>query len=107
MTHQERLRDMTTLPTSLRPPVRPLHFLNLLLAAALLLPALAARPAQAQGGFNLPYGFIQEAVVLGLDRPTSFALLPDGRILIAEKSGVVRVAQDGQLLPDPFIDISD
>ncbi len=45
-------------------------------------------------------------MVLGLDRPTSFALLPDGRILIAEKSGVVRVAQDGQLLPDPFIDIS-
>ncbi len=80
--------------------------LNLLLALALLLPALAARPAAAQGGFNLPYGFIQETVVLGLDRPTSFALLPDGRILIAEKNGVVRVAQDGQLLPDPFIDLS-
>ena len=97
---------MKALPSSLRPPVRPLHLLNLLLAVALLLPAFAGRPAQAQGGFNLPYGFIQESVVLGLDRPTSFALLPDGRILIAEKSGVVRVAQDGQLLPDPFIDIS-
>lgn len=79
---------------------------NLLLIVSLLLPALAARPAQAQGGFNLPYGFIQETVVLGLNRPTSFALLPDGRILIAEKNGVVRVAQDGQLLPDPFIDLS-
>jgi len=74
--------------------------LNLLLALALLCPALAAQPAEAQGGFNLPYGFIQETVVLGLDRPTSFALLPDGRILIAEKNGIVRVAQDGQLLPD-------
>ena len=29
------------------------------LIAALLLPA-AARPVAAQGGFNLPYGFIQE-----------------------------------------------
>ena len=90
------------------------RWLNLLLIAALLLPPLAgglaagltARPAQAQGGFNLPYGFIQETVVLGLDRPTSFALLPDGGILIAEKNGVVRVARDGQLLPDPFIDLS-
>lgn len=84
--------------------------LNLLLIAALLLPGLggglAARPASAQGGFNLPYGFIQETVVLGLDRPTSFAMLPDGGFLIAEKNGVVRVARDGQLLPDPFIDIS-
>ncbi len=97
---------MTALPKSLRLPVRPFHLLNLLLVTALLLPTLASRPAQAQGGFNMPYGFIQEAVVLGLDRPTSFALLTDGRILIAEKSGVVRVAQDGQLLPDPFIDIS-
>ncbi len=81
-------------------------YLNLMLALALLLPALHPQPAQAQGGFNLPYGFIQETVVLGLERPTSFALLPDGRIFIAEKSGVVRVAQDGQLLPEPFIDLS-
>ena len=84
---------MNALPSSLRLPVRPLHLLNLLLAAALLLPAFAGRPAEAQGGFNLPYGFIQESVVLGLDRPTSFALLPGGRILIAEKSGVVRVSR--------------
>jgi glucose/arabinose dehydrogenase len=97
---------MTALPKSLRLPVRPFPLLNLLLVTALLLPMLASRPTQAQGGFNLPYGFIQETVVLGLDRPTSFALLPDGRILIAEKSGVVRVAQNGELLPDPFIDIS-
>jgi glucose/arabinose dehydrogenase len=80
--------------------------LNLLLVTAMLLPALASHPAEGQGGFNLPYGFIQETVVLGLDRPTSFALLPDGRILIAEKSGVVRVAQGGELLPEPFVDIS-
>lgn len=79
---------------------------RLLLIAALLLPALSPQAVQAQGGFNLPYGFIQETVVLGLDRPTSFALLPGGGILIAEKNGVVRVARDGQLLPDPFIDLS-
>jgi glucose/arabinose dehydrogenase len=101
---------MNALPTSLRPRLTlPRQFgilLNILLVAALLLPVLPAAPANAQGGFNLPYGFIQDTVVLGLDRPTSFALLPDGRILIAEKSGVVRVAVNGQLLPDPFIDIS-
>lgn len=78
--------------------------LSLLAAAGLLIPA--ARPAAAQGGFNLPYGFIQEGVVMGLTLPTSFALAPDGRIFIAEKAGRVRVYQGGELLPDPFIDMT-
>ncbi|HHW85136.1 MAG TPA: PKD domain-containing protein [Chloroflexi bacterium] len=78
--------------------------LSLLAAAGLLTPA--AHPAAAQGGFNLPYGFIQESVVVGLNLPTSFALAPDGRIFIAEKAGRVRVVQNGELLADPFIDMT-
>ncbi|MBK8046737.1 MAG: PQQ-dependent sugar dehydrogenase [Anaerolineales bacterium] len=73
---------------------------------AMLLPFLPAQPAAAQGGFAMPYGFIQDQVVVGLDRPTSFALAPDGRIYIAEKSGKMRVAVNGELLPEPFIDLS-
>ena len=79
------------------------------LLATIMIVALvapAARPAAAQGGFNLPYGFIQEGVVMGLALPTSFALAPDGRIFITEKAGRVRVFHDGALLPDPFIDLS-
>ena len=43
----------------------------------------------------------------GLDRPTSFAIAPDGRIFVTEKAGKVRVVQDGELLPDPFIDLTN
>jgi glucose/arabinose dehydrogenase len=78
--------------------------LSLLVAAGLLIPAV--RPAAAQGGFNLPYGFVQEGVVMGLELPTSFALAPDGRIFVAEKAGRVRVVRNGELLPDPFIDMT-
>jgi hypothetical protein len=41
--------------------------------------------------------------------PTSFAFFPapDTRILIAEKSGIVRIVKNGALLPTPFIDLSD
>ena len=74
------------------------------LVASLLLPP--AGTARAQGGFNLPYGFIQEGVVMGLTLPTSFALAPDGRIFITEKAGRVRVFRDGELLGDPFIDMT-
>lgn len=56
---------------------------------------------------SLPGGFAVETLVAGLNFPTSFAFLPDGRILIAEKRGVVRVYKGGALLTAPLIDITD
>jgi len=55
---------------------------------------------------KLPPGFRQDSVVGGLAFPTDFAFLPDGRILIGEKHGIVRVVKDGHLLRAPFLDIS-
>ncbi|MEB3333617.1 MAG: NPCBM/NEW2 domain-containing protein [Cyanobacteriota bacterium] len=40
-----------------------------------------------------------------LDRPTSFDWLPDGRMLIAEKSGIVKMVADGALQSTPVIDL--
>lgn len=54
----------------------------------------------------LPSGFVIEVAVSGLQFPTAFARLPDGRLLITEKSGQVRVFKNGALLPTPFIDLS-
>ncbi|WP_163993147.1 PQQ-dependent sugar dehydrogenase [Pyxidicoccus caerfyrddinensis] len=53
----------------------------------------------------LPTGFAVEVVASGLQLPTTFAALPDGRILIAEKAGVVRLFKNGVLQPTPFIDL--
>lgn len=54
----------------------------------------------------VPPGFISETVVSGLFQPTAMAWTGDGRLLINEKGGVVRVMQDNVLLPTPFIDLS-
>ena len=43
----------------------------------------------------LPHGFVQKTVVSGLKLPTSFTRLPDGRFLIAEKDGLVKVVRPG------------
>jgi glucose/arabinose dehydrogenase len=51
-------------------------------------------------------GFYEESVVTGLDLPTAFAFVPDGRIFFAEKSGVVRVYKNGLLLPTPFYTVT-
>lgn len=48
--------------------------------------------------------YTASTVVSGLDQPTDFRLLPDGRIVFAEKGGAIRVAgTDGQLQDTPLI----
>ena len=42
----------------------------------------------------------------GLPFATGVAFAPDGRMFIALKGGVVRVYQNGTLLPTPFLDIT-
>ena len=40
-------------------------------------------------------------VVEGLEHPWALAFLPDGRMLVTERPGRLRVVQDGKLLPQP------
>jgi glucose/arabinose dehydrogenase len=56
---------------------------------------------------ELPAGFESEVVVSGLTAPTGFTFLPDGRILVAEIAGVVRLVEGGMLAEKPFVDIQD
>ncbi len=43
-----------------------------------------------------------ETVVSGLQRPWSLEFLPDGRILVTEKAGQLRIIKDGQLQSEPI-----
>tara|TARA_R110002049_G_scaffold4601_5_gene32758 strand:+ start:1054389 stop:1058102 length:3714 start_codon:yes stop_codon:yes gene_type:complete len=45
-------------------------------------------------------------VITGVNQPTAVEWLPNGSMLIAQKSGVVRTASNGSLSATPFIDIS-
>jgi glucose/arabinose dehydrogenase len=60
--------------------------------------ALAARA----GASTLPTGFVETQVGGGLTGATAMAIAPDGRILVAEQAGAVRVVAGGALLPTPF-----
>ena len=72
--------------------------------AATLFFALTAFSARALAQ-TVPSGFSDELAIGGLYAPTAFTRLPDGRILIAEKDGVVRVLKNGALLSTPFVDL--
>jgi glucose/arabinose dehydrogenase len=72
--------------------------------AALSLALLASAPAR--GANNFPSGFSETLVDNGLSSPTAMAFAPDGRIFVTEQGGRVRVIKDGNLLAQPFADIS-
>ena len=68
------------------------------LLALLLLPAVSL----AQTFRSEEQAFRVVTVAQGLEHPWSLAFLPDGRMLVTEREGRLRVLADGKLLPDPI-----
>ena len=57
----------------------------------LALAGIPLLPARARGAATLPVGFQETVVFAGLDYPTAVEFAPDGRVFVAEKSGVIKV----------------
>jgi glucose/arabinose dehydrogenase len=54
----------------------------------------------------LPVGFVmEEGFVVGLKSPTDLKIAPDGRIFVTEKSGAVRIVENGTLLDQAFYSV--
>lgn len=86
------------------PRIRPFHPLRTVLpvlALALLGAALSPGPVAAEPAWRA------ETVAEGLVHPWSLAFLPDGRLLVTERAGRLRVIADGQLLPEPVTGVPE
>ena len=70
------------------------------LVGAALLAALAL-PAAAQSLYSEEHAFRLVELGRGLEQPWSLAFLPDGRMLVTEKAGRLRVVKDLKLDPQP------
>src|SRR5262249_46334596 len=81
-------------------------------ASMLWIPMLAslgcARPGAGETpSARLSRGIGLEVVAKGLRDPLSLTAPPgDPRLFIVEQPGRIRIIRDGQLLPDPFLDIT-
>ncbi|MEU3627890.1 PQQ-dependent sugar dehydrogenase [Amycolatopsis coloradensis] len=72
------------------------------LVGALAVALVAAAPAQAA----VPAGFTDTVAIGGLSSPTTAAFAPDGRVFIAEKSGLVKVFDSlSDTTPTVFADL--
>jgi aldose sugar dehydrogenase len=72
-----------------------------LLAVLCAVPPLCSLPAAAQTYRSNEHSFRLVKVVEGLEQPWSLAFLPDGRMLVTEKAGRLRVVSNGVLDPRP------
>ena len=79
-------------------PSSPLR--RLLLLPALLLAAVACEPQGVARGAPDPFRVVTLAE--GLENPWGMAFLPDGRILVTERPGRLRLVADGRLHPEPI-----
>jgi glucose/arabinose dehydrogenase len=62
--------------------------------------------APAEATLTLPANFSDQLVTNGVPQPTALAWTPDGRMLITDRSGKIRVYKNGALLATPALDIS-
>jgi glucose/arabinose dehydrogenase len=66
----------------------------------------ASAPRAALADIQLPTDFEDQLIIGELDRPYGLAFLPDGRLLIAERTGRVRMVVDGKLgVVDPMLTV--
>jgi glucose/arabinose dehydrogenase/PKD repeat protein len=73
------------------------------LVASVAVVGTAAQPAAAA---SLPPGFQEEIVFSGLTEPTAVRFAPDGRVFVAEKSGLVKVFDNlSDTTPTVFVDL--
>jgi glucose/arabinose dehydrogenase len=72
----------------------------ILVACAVLLLIPASRAA------SLPPGFVDVVVASGFTNASTMAFLPDGRILVGQQNGVVRVVKNGVLLSTPMLAVA-
>ena len=73
-----------------------------LLAMLCAVPALCSLPAAAQTYRSNEHSFRVVTLVEGLEQPWSLAFLPDGRMLVTEKAGRLRLIANGSLHPSPI-----
>ncbi len=73
------------------------------------LPQPTENPVLPAASLPDPAGYQWQLLISGLSRPVDLAGPQDfsGKLFVLEQPGVIRIIQDGVILPEPFLDIRD
>ncbi|MGE3956496.1 MAG: PQQ-dependent sugar dehydrogenase [Vicinamibacterales bacterium] len=64
-------------------------------------PVVFDSTARGPNGVQIPGPTFRVTITKGLQRPYAIAFLPDGRLLISERAGRIRIVRDGAIDPTP------
>lgn len=84
----------------------PIGAIKSLLCIPFLAISLAASSFAASSSSALPPGFKATDYLTGLNQCITLGFAPDGRLFFLEKSGRVRVVENGRLLAEPWAEIA-
>lgn len=76
-------------------------------STSVLTEAASTEPPPAPSTFPDPNAYQWQMIASGLQRPVDLQPDGSGRLFIIEKAGIIRILENGQLLNEPFLDITD
>lgn len=57
------------------------------------------------GAYKFPDGYAVQTIATGLTAAATFEILPDGRVLICEQTGTLRIVSHGRLQDEPALEV--
>jgi putative heme-binding domain-containing protein len=103
---ERRASPVSLMPDGLAATLTPAEFTDLVAFLESLRPGGNLTPGEASSGaVRLPAGFEISIIATRLTGSTALECSRDGRILICEQSGTLRVVKNGKLLDEPFVEV--
>jgi putative heme-binding domain-containing protein len=101
---RREVSKVSLMPEGLADQMTPAEFTDLIAYLTTLRTGRAPTPGEGTTGtLTLPAGFQAKVVASGFTGATALEIVPDGRILVCEQTGALRVIKNGKLLAQPFV----
>lgn len=100
-----KMSAVSTMPSDLAQQLSDQEFTDLVAYLETLRTESNKFGAGTKGPVRLPDGYAIETLVTGLSGATAMQVLDDGRILICEQEGRLRVVKDGELVDQPMLTV--
>jgi putative heme-binding domain-containing protein len=103
---ERRPLETSLMPSGLTAMIAPAEFADLIAYLASLRTEGQGTPGSGVvGPIALPPGFVHTQVAAGITGATAMEVAPDGRVLVCEQTGALRVVKNGKWLPEPMLQV--
>jgi putative heme-binding domain-containing protein len=103
---QEKSDSASIMPSGIAHGLSQAEFTDLIAYLETLRGAEGKFGAGTSGPLRVPEGFKVTTIATGISGAVAMETLPDGRVLLCEQTGALRVVRDGKLLEKPFATFS-